>query len=81
MSCGLPVVASSAEPFAEVLGEAALQPDPRDERAVTEAARAVLLEPDLAARLRARGSARAARYTWTAAVDAYIDVYREVTGG
>jgi glycosyltransferase involved in cell wall biosynthesis len=78
MSCGLPVVASSAEPFAEVLGDAALLPDPRDERAVTAAARAALLDPDLVGGLRARGLERAARYTWTATVDAYIDVYRDL---
>jgi glycosyltransferase involved in cell wall biosynthesis len=78
MSCGLPVVASSAEPFAEVLGDAALLPDPHDARAVAGAARAALLDRELAAGLRARGSTRAARYTWEATVNAYVDLYAEV---
>jgi glycosyltransferase involved in cell wall biosynthesis len=78
MSCGLPVVASSAEPFADVLGDAALRPDPHDVAAIAAAARAVLLDTDLAAGLRARGFAVARRYTWPATVAAYVEVYRDV---
>jgi glycosyltransferase involved in cell wall biosynthesis len=78
MSCGLPVVASSAEPFAEVLGDAALLPNPHDVESVAAATRAVLLDPALAGDLRRRGTARAGGFTWAATVDAYVAVYDEV---
>ena len=78
MSCGLPVVASSAEPFAEILGDAALRPDPHDVLAVAAAVGAVLGDPALAATLRERGFARTRGYTWAATIEAYVDVYREV---
>src|SRR5207253_1374181 len=61
MACGTPVVASTGGALPEILGDAALLVDPRDEDALAEALQAAA-EDDGA--LRRRGIERARRYTW-----------------
>jgi len=69
MACGAPVVASSTSAVAEVAGDAAIQVDPADTMAITEALRSVLEDKAEADRLRKAGQARAAGYTWEATAD------------
>jgi alpha-1,3-rhamnosyl/mannosyltransferase len=64
MACGTPVVASNCSSLPEVVGEAGLLADPRRPAAFAGALRRLLAEPDLAARLREAGLARAAEFTW-----------------
>ncbi len=80
MSCGTPVVASNTSSLPEVVGDAALTVDPDDDAALAAALRRVLTEPALAADLRARGLARARRFSWAATAEATVAVYREVAG-
>jgi glycosyltransferase involved in cell wall biosynthesis len=81
MRAGVPVVASNAGPLPEVLGDAALLPDPRDIDAIADALDRVLRDDTLRAELTTRGRARAARYTWTAAADAFAALYQRVAAG
>jgi glycosyltransferase involved in cell wall biosynthesis len=80
MACGAPVLASNTGALPEVLGDAAWLLDPRDPRAWAEAIRRVLTEPILAARWRAAGLARAARFTWERTARDTVAVYREALG-
>lgn len=64
MACGAPVVASSLTSIPEVVGDAGLLCEPRDAAAIAAALRRVLEEPGLAERMRERGFAQAARFTW-----------------
>ena len=64
MACGTPVVASTAGALPETLGDAALLVASDDVAALAAAIGRVLGDGALAAELRARGLARAARYTW-----------------
>jgi glycosyltransferase involved in cell wall biosynthesis len=66
MALGCPVVASAIPALTERCGPAALYCDPFDEADIVAAVRRVLGEPDLAQTLRARGFARAARFSWRA---------------
>ncbi len=77
MSLGLPVVASSAEAVAEVTGDAALRPDPKDEVAIAAAIRQLSSDDALRARLRDAGLARAREFTWANAAEQTLAVYRE----
>ncbi len=60
---------------------AALLIDPLDVDALTDALRCVLADPDLAAGLRARGLAQAARFSWERAAQETLAVYRQVIAG
>lgn len=80
MACGTPVVASNTSAFPEVLGDAALLVDPEDVIAIADAMKRVLEDSALAAELRLRGSARAARYTWNETARLTRDSYFKAIG-
>jgi glycosyltransferase involved in cell wall biosynthesis len=64
LACGTPVIASNTSAIPEVVGDAGLLVDPRDEAALAAALRALLADPARRAALRAAGLARAARFSW-----------------
>jgi glycosyltransferase involved in cell wall biosynthesis len=66
MSYGAPVVASSAAAIPEAGGDAARYVAPEDVDGWADALRALLVAPDAAAELRARGRVRAQTMTWRA---------------
>jgi glycosyltransferase involved in cell wall biosynthesis len=69
MRCGCPVVASNAASLPEVCGDAALFFSPDDDAELARHLRALAGSEALREELRARGRARAARYTWSAAAE------------
>lgn len=75
MACGAPVVTTTGSATEEVADGAALLVAPGDSAALADALTRVLDEPELAARLRAAGPARAAEFTWEASVATHVDVY------
>ncbi len=79
-ACGIPVIASTAGAIPEVCGDAALLVDPLDETALAGALRRVLTEPATAADLVARGTARAAGFTWSRAASLTVEAYRAAMG-
>jgi glycosyltransferase involved in cell wall biosynthesis len=78
MACGTPVVGSNAGALPEVLGDAALLVDARDEAALAEAIRAAAEDQGA---LRRRGLARAARYRWDVAAEQTWQVYTAAVRG
>lgn len=64
MGCGAPVVASDATSVPEIVLDAGLLCDPSSPQQFADALVKVLNDPRLAAELRQRGFARAARFTW-----------------
>jgi glycosyltransferase involved in cell wall biosynthesis len=78
MGCGTPVVASDIPALCEVGGEAALYGSPHEPRELADAVRSVTSSPENAARLRERGRARAAAFTWERAIDQYGELYRQI---
>jgi glycosyltransferase involved in cell wall biosynthesis len=79
MQAGIPVVASNAGALPEVLGDAALLPDPADVDALAEALHTVLADDDVRAQLIERGHERVTRYTWDRAGAEFADLYRRVS--
>lgn len=77
MACGCPVVTSNLSSMPEVAGDAALLVDPHDVASIAQALRSLLRDPALRADLVARGSARAARYTWDEAARGTLRVYEQ----
>lgn len=78
MACGTPVVVSDAASLPEVVGDAGLTVSADDIDALAEALTRVLLDPTLHASLRAAGLARAGTFTWPAAAERLLEVYRQV---
>ena len=80
MACGTPVVTSNVSSLPEVAGEAAILVDPYDVKAIAEAMRQVLEDPELAAELREKGLERASQFTWERTARETIAVYEKVLG-
>ena len=77
MQCGTPVIASSDPAIAEVAGSAARLVDPRDPRALSEALRTAVEEPDWRTGMRARGLQRSAEFSWERTASLTREVYAE----
>jgi glycosyltransferase involved in cell wall biosynthesis len=76
MTCGVPVVASSAASLPEVVGSAGLAVAPDDPRDLAAAILQVVRDPALAAEMRVRSFAQAARFSWRRCAAETLDVYR-----
>jgi glycosyltransferase involved in cell wall biosynthesis len=81
MAAGTPVIASDASVMPEVAGDAALYFAPDDPSALAAHLHALASQPELAARLRAAGLARATTFSWDRAARATLDLYRTVADG
>ncbi len=82
MSLGVPVVTSSTSCLPEIAGGAAILVDPRSVRAIADGLRhALLLTPEQRREVGARGRAQAARFSWTDAARAYLELYDELGRG
>jgi glycosyltransferase involved in cell wall biosynthesis len=78
MACGAPVVCSNTSSLPEIAGDAALLVDPADTNAIADALRRVLCDSGLSDTLRARGFARARRFSWEQAAQETLGVYEQV---
>ena len=75
MACGTPVVTSNVSALPEVVGDAALMVDPLDVDGLADAIRRLWHDYTLRGELRARGLARARRFTWEATARLTLEVY------
>lgn len=64
MSCGTPVIASTAEAIMEVVGDSAVVVDPLDLEAIADGIVRLAEDSDLRSRLRERALAQAAHFSW-----------------
>jgi glycosyltransferase involved in cell wall biosynthesis len=81
MACGTPVVASRASSLPEVVGDAGMQIDPDDPERLASALELLALNPEMRTDFSARGLERAALFSWDAAANVMLDVYRKVAAG
>ncbi len=75
MARGVPVACSNTSSLPEVVGEAALLFDPREETAITAALERLLGDRAEAERLRVLGLARARKFTWERTARLTLDSY------
>jgi len=73
MACGTPVVAAAAGSLPEVVGDAAPLVEPDDPAGLADAVARVLADP---APWRARGLARAGRFSWARCAEQTVAAYR-----
>jgi glycosyltransferase involved in cell wall biosynthesis len=81
MSRGVPVACSGRGALREVAGDAALRFDPESELDMATAIERLIAEPDEAARLRAAGHVRVAKFTWAASAAGTLACYERTLGG
>jgi glycosyltransferase involved in cell wall biosynthesis len=80
MACGTPVMTSNGTSLAEVAGDAALLVNPLDERDLVRGMEELLGDPQLRARLRARGIMRARDFSWETCGRETAGLYARLTG-
>ncbi|MBN2007333.1 MAG: glycosyltransferase family 4 protein [Anaerolineae bacterium] len=78
MQCGIPVVAANRASLPEVVGQAGLLVDPEDPKSISAACERLAGDATLRAALREAGFAQAAAFTWKAAAQTTLEVYRSV---
>jgi glycosyltransferase involved in cell wall biosynthesis len=76
MARGVPVACSASSSLPEVVGDAALLFDPRDDRAIAAQVERLLSDPALAAELVVRGRRRAEQFTWRRTAELTLESYR-----
>jgi glycosyltransferase involved in cell wall biosynthesis len=79
MAAGTAVVTSAVSSLPEVCGEAAWLVEPTDEERIFEAARRLLVEPELRREHERLGIARARRFTWRETARQTLIAYRKAT--
>lgn len=77
LAAGVPTACSNIEPLASTAGDAALQFDPEDEKAVLEAMMQLVSDDRLRAQLVAAGPARAAHFSWKTTARLTLEVLAE----
>ena len=75
MQCGAAVIASRDAAISEVAGDAALLLDARDVRAWVNGVESILLDSQQLARMREKGLARAAQFSWKKTAQLTKEVY------
>jgi glycosyltransferase involved in cell wall biosynthesis len=78
MACGTPVVTSDRPSLPEVVGEAGLMVEATDSKALAEAMERVLMDENLRGEMREKGLKQAEKFTWEAAAEKLLDVYRRL---
>ena len=78
MACGTPVLTSQKGSLGEVAADAAEFVDPLSVASIAEGLRRVLTDTNLRDELRARGLARAARFSWPRAAAETRELYARV---
>ncbi|MCB8946130.1 MAG: glycosyltransferase family 4 protein [Ardenticatenaceae bacterium] len=81
MACGTPVVASDSGSLIEVIGDAGFAVDPDAPREMAGAIIATIVQENLAAELRQKGLAQAAKFSWEKTATETALVYDEVGRG
>jgi glycosyltransferase involved in cell wall biosynthesis len=80
MRRGVPVVASTGSALDETVADAGLRVEPDDVAGWARALGELETDDGLVARLSAAGRVQAARFSWTAAADAYLAEFRTALG-
>lgn len=76
MACGTPVVAAGSASIPEAVGDAGLLFDPQRADVCADRITAVLHDPQISAKMRARGLAHASQFSWEKAGQQTAQVYR-----
>lgn len=80
MECGVPVITSNTSSLPEVVGDAGIMLDPKDEDGLCQSLLDIYEKPELRAAMSAKSAARAKSFTWQKCAGRTIDAYRAALG-
>lgn len=78
MACGTPVISSNTSSLPEVVGDAGIMIDPRDELGLAESLAEVLSDPERRQQMRIRGLAQAAKFSWRRTASETLAAYEQL---
>lgn len=78
MASGTPVITSNRSSLPEVVGDAGITVEPRNEAALADAMARVLQSPERRDAMRARGLVQARRFSWQSAAETCLNAYQSV---
>lgn len=81
MGCGAPVITSTTSSMPEVAGDAAFLIDPFKPEEITAAIVSILSDQELRDDLIKRGFVQAAKFSWKAMAEQFVEIYREMESG
>lgn len=81
MACGCPVITSDVTACPEVAGDAAILVNPRSVDSILQAMHNLIESPALCAKLREKGLARAAEFSWERSAQRHLDIFQGVIAG
>lgn len=76
MQCGTPVITSNTSSIPEVVGDAALLVDPKDEEAISQAILSLYLDSSVRSHYSKLGLAQARGFSWEKCAELTFDAYR-----
>jgi len=77
MRCGTPVITSNSSSLPEVVGDAALLVDPRDETAIADRILRIYQSPKLRQTLTEKSLQQSQKFSWERCAQATVDVYHQ----
>lgn len=78
MACGTPVITSDRPSLPEVVGEAGFMVEATDSQGLAEAMERVLMDEDLRREMGEKGLKQAEKFTWEAAAEKLLEVYKRL---
>ena len=78
MACGTPVITSNTSSLPEVVADAAILVDPYNENDIAGAMLKIAFDEQLKLQLREQGIVRARHFTWRAAAEKTLAIYRSI---
>ena len=75
MQCGTPVITSNVSSLPEVVGDAGLMVDPKDDEAMIHAYERIYFDKTLRDELSAKGQERAKQFSWKKSSDQIVDTF------
>jgi glycosyltransferase involved in cell wall biosynthesis len=76
MQCGIPVITSNSSSLPEVVGDAGILADPKDQSDLSHAIWQLVSDSELRSQLSQKSLIRAQQFSWSKCVDQTIEVYK-----
>ena len=78
MQCGTPVISSNSTSLPEVVGDAGILVDPKDQDQLCQAMLDILNDDTLRETLKQKGLERAKQFSWEKCANETVEIYKKI---